>query len=356
MSSPVTVGLSGGVDSAVAAYLLREQGCLVTGVFMKNWDDGDPLCSAASDYADVQAVSELLGIPYYSVNFEQEYRDRVFAVFLREYAAGRTPNPDVLCNSEIKFAAFLDFAYDSGSDQIATGHYARTARDGSETLLLRGRDAGKDQSYFLCLLRQDQLRRAVFPLGDLQKSEVRDIARGLNLPVAEKKDSTGICFIGERNFKKFLMQYFPQKPGPICTLEDGRQVGTHDGLLYYTLGQRRGLGIGGQTGSGDGRWFVIGKNVAENSLVVSQSEAALYSPALYLDDLHFIGPEPAAPFDCQAKIRYRQPDQQARVEKDACGWRVSFAQPQRAVCPGQYCVLYDGDVCLGGGAIRETTG
>lgn len=354
MKTPVTVGLSGGVDSAVAAHLLLEQGYDVTGVFMKNWDDADPLCSAASDYADVCAVGSALGIPYYSVNFEQEYQERVFASFLRDYGAGRTPNPDVLCNSEIKFAAFLDFALDSGSDLVATGHYARTANEGGRTLLLKGRDPGKDQSYFLCLLSQEQLSRTVFPLGDLLKSEVRGLARQLDLQVAEKRDSTGICFIGERNFKAFLMQYFPQCPGPIRSLEDGAQLGSHDGLLYYTLGQRRGLGIGGQAGAADGRWFVVGKDLAENALIVSQSEKALFSDALYMDGLHFIAGDPPVSFSCQAKIRYRQPDQEAHVEKDAHGWRVSFAQPQRAVCPGQYCVLYDGDVCLGGGAIRES--
>ncbi|MBD5558742.1 MAG: tRNA 2-thiouridine(34) synthase MnmA [Clostridia bacterium] len=353
MSSQITVGLSGGVDSAVAAYLLKARGLPVTGVFMKNWDDADPLCSAESDYADVAAVSALLGIPYYSVNFEREYQERVFASFLRDYRAGRTPNPDVLCNSEIKFAAFLDFALDSGSDQIATGHYARTASDGSTTLLLKGKDQSKDQSYFLCLLNQQQLSRALFPLGGLLKSEVRAIARELALPVAAKKDSTGICFIGERNFKAFLMQYFPQRPGPIRTLEEGTQIGQHDGLLYYTLGQRRGLGIGGQTGAGDGRWFVVGKETDTNTLLVSQSEEALYAPALYLDGLHFIAGDPQESFDCHAKIRYRQPDQRAQVTKETAGWRVSFAEPQRAVCPGQYCVLYDGEVCLGGGTIRE---
>lgn len=353
MSGTVTVGLSGGVDSAVAAHLLKEQGYAVTGVFMKNWDDRDPLCSAETDYADVCSVGQALGIPYYSVNFEQEYRDRVFASFLADYRDGRTPNPDVLCNREIKFAAFLNFALDSGADRIATGHYARTAADGGRTLLLKGRDADKDQSYFLCLLSQDQLSRAVFPLGDLHKQEVRSLARELSLPVAEKKDSTGICFIGERNFKAFLMQYFPQRPGPVRTLEDGREIGRHDGLLYYTLGQRRGLGIGGQAGLADGRWFVVGKDAGQNALIVSQSEAALYSGALYLDDLHFIAGEPPASFDCQAKVRYRQPDQAARVQLDSRGWRVSFNSPQRAVCPGQYCVLYDGEVCLGGGAIRE---
>lgn len=354
MSPTVTVGLSGGVDSAVAAYLLKKQGYDVTGVFMKNWDDADPLCSAASDYADVCSVADTLGIPYYSVNFEQEYQDRVFASFLRDYRAGRTPNPDVLCNSEIKFAAFLDFALDSGSDRIATGHYARTATDGPETLLLKGRDAAKDQSYFLCLLTQKQISRAVFPLGDLHKSEVRGLARALALEVAEKKDSTGICFIGERNFKTFLMQYFPQQPGPIQVLEDGREIGRHDGLLYYTLGQRRGLRIGGLAGASEGRWFVVGKNSAENTLIVSQSEEALFSRELFLDDLHFIAGEPPAGFDCQAKVRYRQPDQTAHVRKEARGWRVIFEQPQRAVCPGQYCVLYDGEICLGGGVIRES--
>lgn len=348
----VVVGLSGGVDSAVAALLLQEEGCDVTGVFMRNWDENDGNCPADTDYEDVRAVSEILGIPYYSVNFENEYMDRVFRRFIDDYTSGRTPNPDVLCNREIKFAAFLDFALASGGQALATGHYARkhTASDGT-AYLLRGRDPDKDQSYFLCLLTQEQLRRAVFPVGDLLKSDVRQIARDARFPVAEKKDSTGICFIGERNFRDFLSQFIPAKPGPILT-EDGEVVGEHRGAGLYTPGQRRGLGIGGRKGADAHRWFVIRTDVRNNTVYVSQSEEALYSDSLLMTDVNFIAGAPADAFACTAKVRYRQPDQTAFAEKvgeDA--WRVSFSKRQRAVTPGQYCVLYDADVCLGGGLI-----
>lgn len=351
MTEPVTVGLSGGVDSAVAAALLLQEGLPLNGVFMKNWDAQDPQCTAASDYEDVRAVCEHLGIPYYSVNFEREYKERVFAAFLADYRSGKTPNPDVLCNSEIKFAAFLDFALNAGSGEIATGHYVRKIRDGRETLLLKGCDENKDQSYFLCLLTQQQLERARFPLGELRKQEVRRLAGELGLPVAAKKDSTGICFIGERHFKEFLMQFFPNNPGPVYEQESGLLLGTHDGLLYYTLGQRRGLRIGGKAGKAPGRWFVTGKDPARNALLVSQSEEALYADSLYVENLHFIGPPRKSAFFCQAKIRYRQPDQKACAEPEGSGWRIRFSLPQRAITPGQYCVLYDGEVCLGGGQI-----
>lgn len=351
------MGLSGGVDSAVAALLLKRQGFDVTGIFMRNWDDKDPACPADSDYEDVRRICETLDIPYYSVNFEEEYMDRVFRRFVDAYAKGLTPNPDVLCNREIKFASFLEFAYISGASSLATGHYAekRTEEDGT-CRLLRGADPGKDQSYFLCLLTQEQLKGAMFPVGGLLKSEVRDIARKAGLCVAEKKDSTGICFIGERRFREFLKKYVPSGPGEIRT-PDGRVVGEHQGAALYTLGQRRGLGIGGKKGAEDGRWFVVDRDVSRNIIYVDQSEEALFAGELVMEDVNFI---PAAPrgadsFSCTAKVRYRQPDQKAlaqRISEDS--WKVSFEVPQRAVSPGQYCVLYDGEVCLGGGIIVRT--
>ena len=265
----VIVGMSGGVDSAVAALLLKEQGYEVTGVFMRNWEEQDGTCPAEDDYEDVRRVSEVLDIPYYTVNFSKEYQDRVFSYFLSEYAVGRTPNPDILCNTEIKFKAFLDFAVKSGADLLATGHYARISRDAGGVHLLKGVDAGKDQTYFLAGLTQEQLSRAMFPIGGMQKRDVRALAREHGLPIAEKKDSTGICFIGERNFKRFLMSYLPACPGDMVD-EHGKRIGRHDGLMYYTLGQRRGLGIGG---CGDGRsWFVIGKDLEKNRLLVAQGE------------------------------------------------------------------------------------
>ena len=270
----VVVGMSGGVDSAVAAYLLKRDGYDVVGVFMKNWEEEgeDGVCTAAADYEDVKSVSGAIGIPYYTVNFAREYRERVFSYFLSEYRAGRTPNPDVLCNCEIKFRAFLDFAMATGASSLATGHYARLDRDpDGRARLLRAADAGKDQTYFLAGLTQAQLEHAVFPVGGLQKSEVRRIAREQGFSNARKKDSTGVCFIGERNFKKFLMQYLPAQPGEMVD-EHGRVVGRHDGLMYYTLGQRRGLGIGGTAGGTGESWFVIGKDLVRNLLIVQQGE------------------------------------------------------------------------------------
>lgn len=357
MPKKVIVGMSGGVDSAVAAHLLKEQGYDVSGVFMKNWDDSEPnsQCPAQEDFEDVRKVCEIIDIPYYSVNFENEYWERVFDYFLREYHAGRTPNPDVLCNREIKFAAFLDFALDAGADYIATGHYARTAARNGETLLEKGLDPGKDQSYFLCLLKERQLEKTLFPLGEMNKSEVRGIAREKAFPIAEKKDSTGICFIGERRFKNFLQTYIPANPGETRTL-DGRVLGVHDGLMYYTLGQRRGLNIGGRKDGTGERWFVVGKDLENNVLYVSQGADSelLYSRALCVEDMSFIGKEPGEEFDCAAKVRYRQPDQNVRVKRQQDGfYYITFDQRQRAVTPGQYCVLYDGDVCLGGGAISK---
>ncbi len=354
----VVVGMSGGVDSAVCALVLKEQGYDVVGVFMKNWDDSAPdsECQAAVDYDDVRAVCAKIDIPYYTVNFEHEYWERVFAYFLAEYKRGRTPNPDVLCNKEIKFAAFLDFAKKAGAEHLATGHYARLARDNKTTYLKKGLDEGKDQSYFLCMLSQNQIEQAMFPIGDMQKADVRRMAEEAGLCVAKKKDSTGICFIGERKFKEFLSTYLPANPGAIKTL-DGREVGRHDGLMYYTLGQRRGLNIGGSKDGTGERWFVVDKDMEHNVLVVSQGAESelLYSRALVMSGMNFIsGGEDRQAFECAAKVRYRQADQRARVEKRGDGvYYVEFEEKQRAVTHGQYCVLYDGDVCLGGGVIDE---
>lgn len=351
----VIVGLSGGVDSAVTALLLKEQGYEVTGVFMRNWEEQDGTCPAEEDYEDVRRVSEALDIPYYTVNFTRDYQERVFSYFLSEYSAGRTPNPDILCNTEIKFKAFLDFALKSGADQLATGHYARLCRDARGVHLMKGLDGGKDQTYFLAGLTQEQLDRAQFPLGALQKREVRDLARKRALPVAEKKDSTGICFIGERNFKQFLMSYLPACPGDMVD-EHGRRIGCHDGLMYYTLGQRRGLGIGGRSDGSGESWFVIGKDLQRNLLIVQQGEhEELYSLSLTVDRLNVIPREDLPKsFECTAKFRYRQPDQPVRVELRDGGAYVRFREPQRAVTPGQWCVLYRSDECLGGGPIETT--
>lgn len=344
----IVCGMSGGVDSAVAAYLLKEQGYDVVGVFMKNWQDDGELCSAARDFEDVKSICGTIGVPYYSVNFEQEYYDRVFKYFLGEYERGRTPNPDVLCNSEIKFSAFLDYAKKLGAEKIATGHYANSI--GSR--LYKAADQEKDQTYFLCMLSDAQVKSTVFPLGGLKKGEVRSIAGNLNLSVAGKKDSTGICFIGERKFRDFLSGYLPARPGEIRTKE-GKVIGSHQGVMYYTIGQRRGLGIGGTLdGSGD-RWYVIDKDVRNNILFVTQSElSALYSKSLFVSAMHYINNRPlTGVFKCCAKFRYRQPDQKVLVTLREGGEYIEFENRQRAVTPGQYAVLYDSDECLGGGVI-----
>jgi tRNA-uridine 2-sulfurtransferase len=350
----VVAGMSGGVDSAVSAYLLKKQGYDVIGVFMKNWDEqqgGE--CTAAADYADVRDVCNRIGIPYYTVNFEKEYWDRVFTYFLKEYAAGRTPNPDVLCNQEIKFAAFRDFARTTDARWFATGHYAQLKETADGVLLKKAEDLTKDQTYFLCMLTQEQLKNVLFPVGGMRKTEVREIARQLDLDVAAKKDSTGICFIGERKFKQFLQTYLPARPGEMQTLA-GEYIGAHDGLMYYTLGQRRGLNIGGR-GTCE-RWFVVKKDLESNILYVEQGaeHPALYSKALRMQAFHFIsGKRAEESFESTAKFRYRQPDQKVFVVPEKDGLLVEFAEKQRAVTPGQYCVLYDGDVCLGGGVIEE---
>ncbi len=347
----IAVGMSGGVDSAVSAYLLKKQGFDIFGVFMKNWNEETPdgECTAAEDYDDVRRVCDKIDIPYYSVNFAKEYWQRVFSVFLDEYKAGRTPNPDVLCNKEIKFAAFLDFCRDTGAEAIATGHYCRLDKNDG-VRLLKGRDKNKDQSYFLCTLSQKQLSRAIFPVGGYTKQYVREIAREAELPVADKKNSTGICFIGERNFQKFLQAYLPAQPGEMRTTK-GEYIGMHQGLMYYTLGQRRGLRIGGR-GTGE-RWFVVGKDLKNNILYVEQGadNPLLYSKVCAINRFNFINTPEATEFSCTAKFRYRQPDQRVYVliEKDSV--IIEAENPQRAVTPGQYAVLYNGDECLGGGQI-----
>ena len=348
----VVVGMSGGVDSAVSALLLKQQGYDVIGVFMKNWEEQDEngVCTAESDWRDVQDVCEIIDIPYYSVNFAKEYRDRVFSLFLSEYRAGRTPNPDVLCNREIKFKAFLDFAMQLGAEKMATGHFVQSNAQGQ---LLRGVDGNKDQSYFLYMLHEAQLKKAIFPVGHLTKGQVRQIAEENGLPVCKKKDSTGVCFIGERDFKAFLQGFLPAQPGDMVT-PDGEKVGRHDGLMYYTLGQRRGLGIGGR---GDGRsFFVVDKDLKKNQLIVAQGEdhPLLYSRAAMASQATFIGePLPEnTPCHVTAKFRYRQPDQPVTVTRIGEELHFTFDKPQRAVTPGQSAVLYDGDVCLGGGIIE----
>lgn len=355
LAKRVVVGMSGGVDSAVSALLLKEQGYDVLGVFMKNWEEKDDQgrCRAEEDYADVREVCNQIGIPYYTVNFTKDYEERVFAYFLRELSSGRTPNPDILCNTQIKFHAFLDFALKSGADHLATGHFAQLHHGADGTLLLRGKDENKDQTYFLHGLGQKELAHALFPVGHLQKSQVRELAQKHGLKVAAKKDSTGICFIGERNFRAFLSQHLPLQPGDMVT-PSGQIVGQHQGLAFYTLGQRRGLGIGGR---GDGRrWFVVEKDLAKNRLIVEQGEDSplLYASTLRCQKLHFVsGDAPAVSFDCTAKIRYRQPDQACRVTLKDDATIVTFSDPQRAITPGQYIVLYQGEVCLGGGIIEE---
>ncbi|QCT75055.1 tRNA 2-thiouridine(34) synthase MnmA [Macrococcoides canis] len=350
----VVVGMSGGVDSSVTALLLKEQGYDVIGIFMKNWDDTDEfgVCTATEDYEDVIRVCNQIGIPYYAVNFEQEYWDKVFTYFLDEYKKGRTPNPDVMCNKEIKFKAFLEHAVKLGADYVATGHYAQVRRTEDSVEMLRGVDNNKDQTYFLNQLTHEQLSRVMFPLGHLQKPEVREIALKHDLATAKKKDSTGICFIGERNFKEFLSGYLPAQKGEMQTL-DGKSMGTHSGLMYYTIGQRHGLGIGGD---GD-PWFVVGKNLKENVLYVEQGfdHEALYSDYLIASDVSFVNPiDLSTPLECTAKFRYRQKDTKVTVEKiDDSTIKVTYAEPVRAITPGQAVVFYDGEVCLGGATIDD---
>lgn len=350
----VVVGMSGGVDSSVAALLLKEQGYDVIGIFMKNWDDTDEfgVCTATEDYEDVINVCNDIGIPYYAVNFEQQYWDKVFTYFLEEYKAGRTPNPDVMCNKEIKFKAFMEHAMSLGADYLATGHYAQVIQTDEGVAMHRGKDQNKDQSYFLNQLTQEMLQKVLFPIGDMDKKDVRAKALEAGLSTATKKDSTGICFIGERNFKEFLSEYLPAQPGAMETMA-GEKVGKHDGLMYYTIGQRHGLGIGG---AGE-PWFVIGKKLDSNVLLVEQGfhHDALYSNSLTAVDMSYTtAKELPKKFNCTAKFRYRQPDTAVSVELQEDGTaHVYFENPVRAITPGQAVVLYDGDECLGGGTIDK---
>ncbi|MFW8053285.1 tRNA 2-thiouridine(34) synthase MnmA [Vagococcus fluvialis] len=356
----VVVGMSGGVDSSVTALLLKEQGYDVVGVFMKNWDDTDDngVCTATEDYKDVAKVANQIGVPYYSVNFEKEYWDRVFEYFLAEYRLGRTPNPDVMCNKEIKFKAFLDYAMQLGADYVATGHYAQVKRDEDGTVhMLRGVDNNKDQTYFLSQLSQEQLSKTMFPLGHMEKSEVREIAKKAKLATAQKKDSTGVCFIGEKNFKEFLGKYLPAQPGKMVTL-DGQIKGDHAGLMYYTIGQRQGLGIGGGQGDNSEPWFVVGKELETNTLLVGQGfhHEHLYATSLEASEVHFTVDTPMPKkFKCTAKFRYRQQDTGVTVilNDDQTTATVIFDEPVRAITPGQAVVFYDGDECLGGGLIDK---
>ncbi len=350
----IVVGMSGGVDSSATALLLKEQGYKVVGVFMKNWDEKDETgnCTATEDYEYVRKVCDRIDIPYYTVNFEKEYWDNVFTYFLEEYKKGRTPNPDVLCNKEIKFKAFLDFAIKVGADYLATGHYARIDFKDGKYRLLRGVDRNKDQTYFLCALNQFQLEKTMFPIGHIEKPEVKRLAREAGFETAFKKESMGICFIGERNFKQFLSNYLPAQPGEIRDLSE-KVVGRHDGLMYYTLGQRKGLGIGG-AGTGE-PWFVVKKDLQRNILYAVQGDKhpALYSNGLIAADLSWIsGEAPSTEFQCTAKFRYRQQDQPVKVvmkPNNTC--EVRFDKPEKAVTPGQFVVFYDDEVCLGGGVI-----
>ncbi len=356
MAQRVVLGMSGGVDSAVSAYLLKEQGYDVTGVFMKNWEDDDDseYCSSRQDFLDAASAAERIGIDFEVVNFSKEYKERVFSEFLREYEAGRTPNPDVLCNAEIKFNAFLDYAMKLGAEKIATGHYARVRRGKNGVELLRGLDAFKDQSYFLHRLNQAQLEKAIFPVGKLQKSRVREIARMLNLSVAAKKDSTGICFIGERPFREFLSRYLSSHPGPIRT-DTGKLIGEHVGLSFYTLGQRKGIGIGGSREGNGEPWFVARKDLKTNTLWIVQGHE---HPWLNTHTLKAVrtswisGISPLPGKTVTVKTRYRAPDGECEITSVGKDFvELAFPQPQWAATPGQSAVLYAGEVCLGGGFI-----
>ena len=352
----IVVGMSGGVDSSVAALLLKQQGYDVIGVFMNNWEEQDAgVCTAERDFGDVREVCDLIGIPYYSVSYANEYMERVFSKFLDEYKKGRTPNPDVMCNREIKFAPLLKLALDLGAEKLATGHFAGVEKRADGYHLLRVKDENKDQTYFLSMITQDQLARAMFPVGGLTKAEIRDIARKNRIPVSEKKDSTGVCFIGERNFKQFLSGFLPAQPGDIVT-EDGEIIGRHDGLMYYTLGQRRGLGIGGR-GTCE-RWFVIAKDLKENRLIVSQGAQSerLFSLSGMAEDASWIsGFAPCKngeAFNCFARFRHRQPLTAVTIYPNDSDVYIEYHQKQRAITPGQVVAFYTQEECLGGAVIK----
>jgi tRNA-specific 2-thiouridylase len=360
----VIVGMSGGVDSSVAALLLKEQGYEVEGLFMKNWeeDDGTEYCTAKEDFADAQAVADKLDIKLHGANFAAEYWDNVFEHFLDEYRNGRTPNPDILCNREIKFKAFLEYALALGADSIATGHYTRRGESNGKGTLLKGLDPNKDQSYFLHAVGHDELERTLFPVGEIEKPEVRRIAEANGLVTHNKKDSTGICFIGERRFSDFLKQYIPAQAGEIRSLEEGELLGRHQGLMYHTIGQRQGLGIGGTANHGDAPWYVVEKDLGSNVLFVAQgnSHPALFKSTLTTGEVFWVsGAEPAdigssAAAPLSAKVRYRQADQPCTLTSIEGGYDVLFDSPQRAITPGQSVVFYQGDMCLGGGVIEST--
>ena len=356
----VVVGMSGGVDSSVSALLLKEQGYDVVGVFMKNWDDTDDsgVCTATEDFEDVKRVADKIGIPYYSINFEKEYWNKVFEYFLSEYKRGRTPNPDIMCNKEIKFKSFLDFAMKLDADYIAMGHYAKTVTDKNGVVhMMRPKDGNKDQTYFLSQVTQEQLKKAIFPVADLSKPQVRMIAEQAGLATAKKKDSTGICFIGERNFKNFLSEFLPAMGGNIVTA-DGRIVGKHSGLMYYTIGQRSGLGLGGNQSS-CAPWFVVGKNLQKNELIVEQGYDSdlLYASSLDASEVSFFTGLPSndTTIHCTAKFRYRQPDVAVTMNYNKANntVHVEFDELARAVTPGQAIVFYDGEECLGGAIIDK---
>jgi tRNA-specific 2-thiouridylase len=355
----VVVGMSGGVDSSVSAYLLKEQGYQVEGLFMKNWeeDDNDEYCAAAEDLKDAQAVSDKLGITLHTINFAAEYWDNVFEYFLAEYKAGRTPNPDIMCNKEIKFKAFLEFAaQELSADYIATGHYVQRSNGTGNWQMLRGLDDNKDQSYFLYTLGEQHIAQTLFPIGHLDKPRVREIALEQNLVTHDKKDSTGICFIGERKFKDFLAQYLPAQPGDIETAE-GKIIGKHDGLMYHTLGQRKGLLIGGMKEYGEEPWFVVEKDIERNMLIVGQgaNHPRLYSTGLLANQLHWVDRKgPQRPIRCSVKTRYRQQDISCQIMPNTDGsLLVEFDEPQKAVTPGQSAVFYQNEICLGGGIIEN---
>lgn len=357
MGKRVVLGMSGGVDSSVCALLLKQAGYEVIGIFMKNWDEKDEsgVCTATADYDDVRRVADQVGVPYYTVNFEKEYWDRVFSYFLSEYRRGRTPNPDVMCNQEIKFNAFLDYAMKLEADYIAMGHYARVREESGQWKLLRGADSGKDQSYFLSRITQEALAKTLFPIGDMTKAEVRKIAEANGLYTARKKDSTGVCFIGERDFDLFLDRYLLSSPGEMINADDGKVIGEHHGLIHYTLGQRKGIGIGG-VGSGE-PWFVAGKDIEGNRIYVVQGEKnpALYSTSLIGEMPVWIsGSMPKLPMKCTAKFRYRQQDISVTVYAlpENC-LHIVYNEPVKAVTPGQIAVFYDGEVCLGSSIIAS---